>query len=160
MSEFKITAVSQKPPKAWSGKFGAMETYTIKLSGDDDPIEINRKPGNVPRVGDVLNGTLESTEFGKKFKVDPNARPTSGGYHGKSPEEQSAIQRMNALTNAVSYFPQLATSSGDVLEIAELFYEWLKGTTVAKPKPPVAYDNDNYDDGKGAPPADENGIPF
>lgn len=141
MSEYRIVQVSSKPPKTWTGKFGPMETYKIMVDGETEAVEINKKPGNVPKVGDVLYGTLDETEFGIKFKADPNARPgvaASGGYRGKSPEEQDAIMRMNALTNAVTYCSGNEKATVDyVCEVAGDFHKWLRGELKVDTTPAV-----------------------
>lgn len=81
MAEFKIAKVSSAEPRSWSftdkrtGDKVQMETYKIMLEGVDEPVEINRKPGNIPSVGDVLTGTIEESDFGRRFKADPKPRP-------------------------------------------------------------------------------------
>lgn len=87
MAEYKIVRLSSKPPRNWSFKDknnGAdvqMETYKVMVEGEDEPVEVNKKPGNVPKVGDVLSGTLEDSEFGKKFKPDKKAFSGGGGNY-------------------------------------------------------------------------------
>lgn len=90
--EYKITRVSGKPPKSWSfpdkktGGTVSMETYKVMLEGIDEPAEINKKAGNVPKEGEVLYGTVETTDYGKRFKAiaRPNPQATYSSYRSSS----------------------------------------------------------------------------
>lgn len=60
-STVTIKAVSAAPPRDWSNDFGSFKGYTITIEdggGNTRDVEWSRKPGNEPRVGDVLE-----TEF-------------------------------------------------------------------------------------------------
>lgn len=84
----------------FSGKFGKMYKYSVKLSGVDTAVEINQKPDSPePKVGDIIEGTIEDTQWGKKFKK------TSVGFTGSKndPNTRKEIIRQNSLTNAVNY---------------------------------------------------------
>lgn len=70
MAEYKIELVAEVV-REYESKFGPMKSYKLKLPGEIDPVELSQKATTpAPKVGDVLNGHLEDTEYGKKFKKD------------------------------------------------------------------------------------------
>lgn len=101
MTQYTIAKISQIKPRSWSfadkrtGADVQMETYKVMVEGEDDPIDINRKPGNAPTVGEVLAGTLEDTDFGKKFK--PERKPFTPG----AGRDQAEIKAQWAIGTAV-----------------------------------------------------------
>src|SRR5881396_458783 len=104
MAEFKIAKVSTAAPREWSfkdrrtGSDVPMETYKVMLEGEDDPVDINRKPGNAPAAGELLTGTIEDSDFGKKFK--PERKPfTPGG----APKDTAEIKAEWAIGQANAY---------------------------------------------------------
>lgn len=82
MADYKIAKVSTKEPRSWSfadkktGGQVQMLTYKVLLEGDDEPIDLNKKPGSPPQAGDILSGFIENTDFGRKFKPAPKQNPT------------------------------------------------------------------------------------
>ncbi len=74
MAEYKISQVSQNPPVQKSfqdrntGQMVIYEIYKVMLEDVDETVDLNRKVGSRPNVGDVLYGTLDHTGFGLKFK--------------------------------------------------------------------------------------------
>lgn len=76
MAEYRIQAVAMEV-KEYTSKFGDMKNYRVQLSGETDMVNINQKAATpAPLVGDVLNGTIEEGQYGKKFKKEYNP---SGG---------------------------------------------------------------------------------
>lgn len=107
--EYKVVAVSSKPPKEWQSSYGPMLTYNLMLEGRKDPVETNKKPDSPkPKVGDVLYGHIEATEYGDKFKSDPrpssNAPTYSPAKSSTYTRDDKAIQSQWAIGQAVSLF--------------------------------------------------------
>lgn len=104
MVEYKITQISQKPPRTWSFKdkrTGAdisMETYKVLLEGYDEAVDLNRKSGNPPKVAEMLTGTLENSDFGKRFKAE---RKPGTAF---TPKDQATIKAQWAIGQAISLF--------------------------------------------------------
>lgn len=102
MAEYIISRVSSAPPREWSfddkrtGRKIPMETYKVMFEGEEDPISVNRKPGDKPTVGEVLNGSIEENDYGKKFKKAPNP---SGKFQ---PKDTSEIKAEWAIGQAVT----------------------------------------------------------
>jgi hypothetical protein len=85
----------------FTGKFGVLHKYMVMFEGQPDAVEMNIKPTSpVPQIGEELDGTIETTSYGKKFK-----RTQSGGFQGGSsnPERQSSIEWQSARRDAVDY---------------------------------------------------------
>ena len=81
----KVIAVSEKT-KEWSSQYGDMITYYVKFEGSDDAVQVNRKDTSPkPSVGDNLDGTIEESEYGLKFKAAPRA--FGGGADNKKIDE-------------------------------------------------------------------------
>lgn len=101
-----ITAV--KGQREWQGKFGAMISYDIDVTGPDGQfhgdVELAQKPETkAPYEGLVLEGTIEQGKFGPKFKKTPPAT-TGGGGGGprkKDPDERGSIEKQVAWKGAV-----------------------------------------------------------
>jgi hypothetical protein len=108
MADYMIARVSSKPPREWSftdKKTGAkvdMETYNVMLEGENDPVEVNRKPGDRPAIGEVLSGRLEDTGYGKRFKRE--SKPyTPGAGKSYQPKDEAAIKAMWSISQAVAF---------------------------------------------------------
>lgn len=116
MSEYTVARVSTQAPRTWKSKFGPMETYKVMFEGNNDAIEINRKPGNRPNVGDVLTGTIETSEFGgnvvKKFKSAPRQNPTF------TPKDTSEIKAEWAIGQAISWL--VSTGARETTVISDI----------------------------------------
>lgn len=102
MSAYTITAVSAETRK-YDTQFGQMISYKLKLEGVDGVVELGQKTTTpAPQQGQVLQGHIEETPYGPKFKKEqaqgfgggggftqssspsPTAQPaTSGGSKGK-----------------------------------------------------------------------------
>lgn len=67
----------------------------------------NAKPEREFKIGDSLEGNIsqEVSKAGKDYWkfIEERQGPPGGKSYGKSPEEQDAIIRQNALTNSVAY---------------------------------------------------------
>lgn len=109
-TEFTIQQVSTRPPEAWQSSYGPMEKYKVIVNGYDDPVALNRKPGNRPQVGESLYGTVESTPYGLKFNredkpqfANPSGQNTQSGKASSTyvPRDDKAIQAQWAIGQAV-----------------------------------------------------------
>lgn len=86
--------------------------------------------------GSEVDGTVEETQWGKTLRTgNPGG---GGGRSSKSPEENAAIMRQNALTNAVAYCTAKAGmqdvnkamkyfTADHVLQVAAHFYKFNQG---------------------------------
>lgn len=115
MPEYKISKVSAGPPKAWSfkdkktGNDIPMETYKVMLEGIDEPVDLSRKPGNLPKVDELLLGTIEPTDFGQRFKAERKPYTPGAGF---SPKDQDGIRAQWAIGQAQEW-AKAAQESGD-----------------------------------------------
>lgn len=99
MAEFKIEAIAPET-KAFSGKFGEMVSYKVKLPNVNDPVEIVQKATTpAPKVGDVLTGTVESSQFGPKFKKE--FTPKVGG--GSKPQADPFTMYLSYAKDIAAY---------------------------------------------------------
>lgn len=147
MSKFVVKKVSE--PKEFEGQYGKMSTYTLmgELDGELDSVQLNTKSSSpAPKIGDELEGTVETTQYGKKFKKSA-PQGSGGGYSGgkSDPETQSAIIRQNALTNSVAFCVAKANlmtkekglellTGKTIIEVATVFAEFSAGKISTTPK--------------------------
>lgn len=114
MADYTITRVSSKQPRSWSfvdKKTGAnilMETYNVMVDGENEAVQVNRKPGDVPTVGEVLTGTLERTDYGNRFKKESKPYTPAKGYQ---PKDEAAIKGMWAISQAIAYLGEFESGS-------------------------------------------------
>jgi hypothetical protein len=138
MSEYTVAKVSANSPRTWAFKdkrTGAdiqMETYKVMLDGIDEPVDLNRKPHNPPNKGEVLIGSLEDSDFGKKFK--PERKPfTPGG------KDEKAIRAMWAINAAIAWLTDSTPDPDDIAKIESLATDFfamvdrVKGAESIKP---------------------------
>jgi len=86
---------------SYTGKFGEMFKYAVQLEGVDGAVELSQKPDTPePKAGDDLNGTIEETQYGKKFKKEQ--APYKGGGAGNRGYDSEGMAWGNSLTNAVA----------------------------------------------------------
>lgn len=80
MSEYKIQAVSTET-RQYDTKFGPMISYKLKLEGHDTPVELGQKSTTpAPQEGQTLNGHIEETQYGPKFKKEQAFGGGGGGF--------------------------------------------------------------------------------
>lgn len=125
--DYTISAVSSQPPREWQGKFGLNRSYKVKFAGSDAVVELVRKASELaPVQGEILNGTIEQTEYGPKFK---KARSFGGGK-SFAPRDDSAIRAQWAIGQAVHWYKdsledkeppldKIETLAGDFFAMAE-----------------------------------------
>lgn len=139
---FKIQAVS-KQTKPWTGTYGAMIDYRLKLDGLDEVVVLSKKADSpAPAAGNELFGSVDmSGKFGPKFVVDRSRfGGSSGGGSGSKPayqpKDEKAIQAMWAIGQSVAAYGTVGAKetvqeySGKVSDMAvELFgmVDFVKG---------------------------------
>lgn len=106
MPTFTVGAVSPQV-RDWSSKDGnQFKEYKVHLRDGDTlhtAVSWSRKASSpAPEKGQVLEGNLEETQFGKKFKATPKAFG-GGGARGRDPKERAEIRRQNAHSQALRW---------------------------------------------------------
>jgi hypothetical protein len=92
--------------REFASKYGPMVAYRVRLQGDDGDVEasLNQKRDTTrPAVGEMVDGSLEQTDFGLKLKKTPPP-PTGDHRHAgssKSSQERAEIRRMAAQKAAI-----------------------------------------------------------
>lgn len=121
---------------------GTFAVYSMELEGVEGAVEMLQKPETpAPKVGDDLMGTIEDTQWGKRFKKER----MGGGFSGNrnDPRTQEQIIRQNALTNAVNFVSNKAKlmakdrgkgnevvkymSGKQIIQVATLFAQYSNG---------------------------------
>lgn len=143
MSEYKISQVSQQPPRTWAfkdrrtGTEVPMETYKVRFEDVTEDVDVNRKPGNRPAVGETLTGTLEDSDFGKRFKAERKQFGGGGGPRTDSKEIQAmwSIGQAVAWINGVGMPADGSNDVADIIPIAEKIFAMVakvKNSDIAK----------------------------
>jgi hypothetical protein len=123
MPTYTVIEVSPEVRDWQSAQGGPMKAYRMLLrdqTGQDIPqVEWSRKPNSSPPVvGEVLDGTLEQTSFGPKFKKAQAMN--GGGPRGRDPRDSKRI--------AVQASHKVAV---DILRLAAEVGAWEKPDNVA-----------------------------
>lgn len=141
---YTIEAVG--PIKEWSGAHGLMKDYQIKFKEEPEWVTVTQKPETpAPTVGQTLTGTINPTQYGKKFKKE---QAFSGGGSGspRQPIDHDSMYKCNALNNATALVSGSGVKEGvvpaRVTELADQLYAWLKGETKAPDGDPGFSDAD------------------
>ncbi len=114
----------------WEGQYGLMYKFEVTI-GDDTGQCLCKTDKCKFEVG-------QETEYefvdGKYPKIKPVSNFQQGGYkpQPKNDNVQEYIIKQNALTNATSFVCNNGGSPTDVLEIAEIFSNWVLNNV--KPK--------------------------
>lgn len=152
MAKFVVQSVQAKEP--FNTQNGTLYPFNLMglLDGQLDSVQMNfKKAENCPKIGEEIEGTVETTQYGKKFKKTPSTQGFGGNAGGRhnDPEVQNAIIRQNALTNAVAYVTAKANlmskaegekymTGKEVLEVANTFASFSAGKiNVTKKSEPV-----------------------
>jgi hypothetical protein len=112
--------VDVKPdPRQWENKHNnqPMLSWRIDIRDAAGTVHQNvelaqRASSPAPTVGQALDGNLDNTQYGLKFKKAFAAGASGGGgggYKGKSPSEQASIAASVALDKALIAVEQAAT---------------------------------------------------
>lgn len=101
MSTYTIVNVAPAP-RAWESKYGPMLTYLVTLrnaAGKTMDCQLNQKANSpAPTAGQQVDGTVETTDYGPRFKKEQQAR---GGFQRDSPEQRASIAMQHAQKAAV-----------------------------------------------------------
>ena len=131
---YKIIAVGSKgdnAPREWQGKYGANIDYKLKLEGQDGIVVLTQKPDSKPPVeGQELLGTIESTQYGYRFKKERQQNFGSPKGNFAQPKDEEAIARSVSLKAAVDNLGMTAKPE-EVIQVAEQFLAWLKERSTA-----------------------------
>jgi hypothetical protein len=131
MATFKV--ISAVKTGSYESEYGeevdgkkVMFKYAVELEGLSTGVELSQKPSTTPpKAGDTLNGTIESTKYGQKFKKESGGG-YSGGRGGSAPE----TVRQTALKAAAGVYQGQAVAAKVVLEMAGEFKQWLEVESV------------------------------
>lgn len=96
-----------------------MEAYRVMLEGERNAVEINRKAGNKPQVGDVLTGTIEDSEYGYRFKAAPKPFTPSQGKDNSEIKAEWAIGQAIAWLDDKADFSDVEPLARDLFNMVE-----------------------------------------
>lgn len=100
----KLEIQSVKPREPFTSQYGTLYPFTLMglLDGQLDSVSMNFKsPESAPKVGETLEVEVSEGKYGKTAK---KAQVNAFRPGGRSPEEQDAIMRQNALDRAIQLF--------------------------------------------------------
>lgn len=146
--KYKVTDVTVGD--TWENNYGKYQTFLVRFEGDDQQVQINRKfkDGKVkePKVDDQLEGHIEVTDKGPKFKQDYSGSTGSSTVgakkHGPSEEywqekdaritRQWAMGRALELLTANNHENKIITVE-QVAKAADEFEKHVPGSDKAVP---------------------------
>ncbi len=136
MPSYTIQAVSDKTEQ-FETDHGHMVKYYVKFQGADDAIQINKKPSSdPPAVGQVLDGDIETTKWGKKFKAAFKQFSTPGGSGSASssdPNIQASIHAQFAIREAREWVQYNGGKDEAVIEeVANTFFAMIDRVKAGK----------------------------
>lgn len=115
--QYKVLAVGSEganAPRHYESKYGSMVAYKLKLEGSNDIVELSKKSTSpAPAIGDTLNGTVEKTDFGHKFKAESTFNGTGNGGKSYQPKDEAAIKAMWAIGQAVQLHAAVTRNGGE-----------------------------------------------
>lgn len=80
-----MKVISAMKTGSYTGKFGTMVKYAIQFEGQEEAVELSQKPETpAPKAGDELEGTIEDTQYGKRFKKAQGSF-SKGGFSKSDP---------------------------------------------------------------------------
>lgn len=119
-----------------------MVKYTVQFEGSDDAVEVSQKPSTAaPKTGDELDGTIESTQYGKRFKKAAGNGGGKGSY-APDPATRASIEAQTSLNDATTAVKDFYTLSGPtkdmklsdyvgkIVQVSKLFAGSLAGKSV------------------------------
>lgn len=142
--EYKITKVSDQPPRTWDGPNGTVYYVKVSLDGHDKPVEIGKKNPDALSVGMTVNGTIKPTDYpADSFKAESTfGGGGGGGFSKNSPATNASIEWQNSLSNATKatrdYFEVSGTKPKDwtdYLSTVESAAVWFHKVVETKPEP-------------------------
>lgn len=146
----KYTVINAMKSGEFDGKYGKTFKYLVQLkdeTGNEVTAEVNQKPDSPVPTGEI-NGTIETTQYGNKFKKEQTGGTFGGGAPRNDPATRLEIIRQNSLTNAVAYctakanlMPQKEAlkflTGKEIIQVATYFAKYSQGlvTVVNDPEP-------------------------
>lgn len=101
--EYKVVSVIKG--REYTDKFGPKVSYTLKLEGIEEAVEVSQKPSTTPpQAGDVLKGSIQDTQYGKKFKKEYTQAPQAQGGSKQfkaDPDSRESIEWQTSVKAAV-----------------------------------------------------------
>jgi len=130
---YKATNVTKLKDR--QSDYGPMIDYMLVFESGEAAQLSQKATTPAPKVGDVLEGTIEQSNFGPKFK---KAKPAFGGNGKQDPETSKQIIRQNSLTNAVNYCTAKANlmdkkealkflTGKEIIQVATYFAKYSEG---------------------------------
>lgn len=118
-----VGTTAPNAPRDWTGQNGSFTDYKVLFNETGQTVvTVTRKAGGIaPKVGDVLEGTIDmSGKFGPKFKQDYQAGNSfkPGGGFKSAPKDEAAIKAMWAISQAVASL-KLADAGLDPADVEE-----------------------------------------
>lgn len=131
MAEYKI--VSAVKTGEYESKFGTMHKYAVQFEGEADGVEISQKPTTpAPKAGDSLTGTIENTQYGKRFKKE-----SQGNFGGGGQSRPSETTKQTSLKAAALAFQGTGVAASELIKTATELDTWLNASAPSDDKPPV-----------------------
>lgn len=130
MPTYTVKQATKK--KDVQGQHGPMKVVTLQLSGPDGDQTaewFTKDQTPLPDAGSQIEGTVEPSEYGLKFKKAAGAF-TGGGFRGRSPEENRRIVRQHSQDMGIRW-AELAHARGklpedfkvaDLLKLVDVFH--------------------------------------
>lgn len=113
---YKVKALG--PSKPVQGKYGELVIYQIQFEGREDWIELSQKPTTpAPTVGQELEGDIENTQYGPRFKKAQKA--FNGGSSGMSNKQVALLAAASAVK---------LPNDGQIIELADKLLDYLAGS--------------------------------
>lgn len=124
--DYKVTAVSPDP-KEWSGQYGPMKTYRMKLEGVDDVVEVNKKAESpAPTRGEELYGEIQPNgQYASKFKSIRKDFAFGSARDNKTYKDNSDGMRQGmCINNAAAYISDHTTGILSEKEWAQKVHDY------------------------------------
>lgn len=146
--------------------YGMMSDYAISFESGETAQLSQKQTTPAPKVGDILEGTIEQTKYGPKFK-----KAQKDGFNGRQdPETRKEIIRQNSLTNAVTYMVAKANlmdkkealkflSGKSVLQTATYFAGYSNGKNTVVMTPEEIAKEFGYEEAKAITANEDEGDP-
>jgi hypothetical protein len=130
--EYIVKAVKSQP-KSWMSKHGEMYTWLIQVEGNGEPVQLNKKPSSTaPKVGDVIYGEIELSDFGQKLQQVQRPQPqaqqsyTPAAKKEWQPRDDDRIVAQWAIGNAITLLEPEIAKSKNAQATEDLIETWAK----------------------------------
>jgi hypothetical protein len=163
MADYTVTGAEVKK-EIPDGKFGPAKVIGLMLK-DGQGVEkaaewFTKAATPLPAVGSQIQGDLEPSNYGLKFKkAGGQFGGGGGGGRPRDPEDQRRIVRQHSQKIAVAYLTlrgETAPSEGRLRQLVDWFYF----DAVSPPNPALRKDAERDPNPRPDVPADESDLPF